>query len=171
MKISKNILKTIFKKIKKNKLLISSLVVIILGSSIVYVRLKSCSDCVYSKDDINITENEYEDLLKTRQVFYKYNNQNINEESLKSELINELVNQKKVEAYAANNNIKVTESEIDALYDERIKQNSNEEQLLQKINDMYGYSKADYKKILEKDIMIEKVQSALGVPLSDWLSK
>lgn len=154
---------------RKKKLVAIPLVLTVLIVGFAFINKNPCSGCVYSQDGINITGKEYNDLLQARQIFYKYNNKNISEESIKSELIKELVNHKKVVTYALNNNIKVTDPEIESLYQARIQQNSNEEKLLQKVKNMYGYSKTDYKKVLERDILWEKVQSNLDIPLTDWL--
>ena len=72
---------------------------------------------------------------------------------------------------AQDKNITVSENEVDALYKDRITQSQSEEALLLIIRDMYGLNKSDYRNVLRQDILQEKVQASINMPLADWLNK
>lgn len=171
MKLPKNRLKNLFKHLGKNKILVGLGVLLILISSIVYIGTRRCNECVYSKDGINISNNEYSQALKVKETFYKFNNQGLDNDTIKKDTLKELVDKKKIENYARENNIKVSNDEISTLYKERIKQNKDEDELLKKVNNMYGFTKSDYQDVLRQDILKDKVQEKLGVPLAEWLNK
>lgn len=130
-----------------------------------------CRDCVYSDGDIRVRSKDLNNEVTSRQKFYQYKNQTVNEEIFKNDALELLKIEQKIYAYANDKNINVSSSEVDALYQERIKQNQGEDNLLKLVRDMYGFNKDDYLNVLEKDILREKVQKDLGVPLSEWLKK
>lgn len=145
--------------LKSKRKIVYILTLVLISGSVyffIYNRDK-CAECVYRNGDIKVTKSELDKALKTRLTFYSFNKQTINEEQLRSEALNELKMNKEIYAKAEKNNISVTQTDVDALYQERIKQNESEVKLLEKVNNLYGYSKEDYLKVLELDILREKL--------------
>jgi len=160
------------KKLKPNPKLFYAGVILISVALylIIFTDKVICKDCVLNEGQIQIKNDQFNSALRSKEIFFKYNNQSVDQNQVREETLKELKNQQRVENYAKNKNIKVTDSEVDKLYEDRIKLSGSEEELLKKVRDLYGFEKADYKKVLRQDILQEKVQQALGIPLTDWLS-
>lgn len=157
----------------KPKLLlaISLAVVIPAATYYVYQRNSSCRGCIYNQNSIVITQTEYDQAYQSKQTFYEYSKQKIDENTLKKDVLDQLKAEKKIQKYAAENNITVSQSEIDSLYQERVRQNKSEEELLAKIKLLYGYTKEEYRKMLGYDVLRAKVQLKVNEPLTEWLNK
>lgn len=168
MKKIKNKLKL---PLNKNTYLGLGGLLIIGGTSLYFINSNSCRDCILNENGIKITNSELNSAVKSRETFYRFNKQEINSESIKNDALKQLKDEKKIEKYASENSIKATEQEIDALYKERVKQNGDEDALLKKVNDLYGFTKKQYLEVLKKDVLREKVQEKIGMPLADWLNK
>ena len=130
-----------------------------------------CKDCVLDEGSIQVKKDQLDSALRAKEIFYKFNNQTVDQNQVREETLKELKNQQRVEDYAKNKNIKVNDEEVDGLYAERVKLSGSEDELLKKVKDLYGFDKNDYKKVLRQDILQEKVQQVLGIPLTDWLNK
>lgn len=130
-----------------------------------------CRNCVLDKGSVKVSKSELNDAVAIKETFYRYSGSEYDAEKLRQEALKQLENQKRIENYANSKNIKVSKSELDDLYKSRTVQQGSEEQLLSKIKAMYGLSKSEYQDVLRQDILSEKVQSSLGVPLSEWLGK
>lgn len=168
MKVLKNKMRA---NLNKKVALSLSGFLIIGGVCLYFIKNTSCKNCVVNENGIKITSSELSNAIKSRETFYKFNNQEISADTLKNDVLKQLKNEKRVQKYAKENNIKATEQEINSLYNERVKQNGNEDALLKKVNDLYGFTKKQYLEVLEKDVLREKVQEKLDIPISDWLNK
>lgn len=169
MKLSNN---KLIKKIKKPYTLIP--LIAIAGGSAYFMLFTDtiiCRNCVLNEGPVKISKSELDDALDIKQAFYKYSDSEFDVEKARQETLQQLANQKRIENYANSKNIKVTKAELDDLYKSRIQQSGSEDQLLSKVKSMYGLSKNDYQNVLRQDILSEKVQASLGVPLSEWLNK
>jgi parvulin-like peptidyl-prolyl isomerase len=160
-------------KISLNKKVYLSLAgfVVIGGVGIYFINSAKCKDCVFNQDGIKITNSELNEAVKARETFYKYNKQEISADILETDVLKQLKDEKRIQKYAKENNVKVSQSEVDDLYQERVRQNKSEEELLAKIKQLYGYTKEEYQKVLEYDVLRAKVQTKVNEPLAEWLSK
>lgn len=117
-----------------------------------------CRDCAYQANGVIIRQNELEASMNVNRTFYAFNNQDVDMETLKKDTIEQLIKDKKIQKEANSKGIKVTEEEINQLYQFRITQNGSEEKLLKKIKDYYGYDKVQYLQVLKMDILRDKIQ-------------
>lgn len=153
---------------------LQSAFIVLIICSLLYVLISNsgsnCNDCAYDDNGIEVKSSELNSALSVRKKFYAYSNQQYSEEVVKSEALAELISKKKIARYAEDNNISVSNIEVDVLYQERVKIFDSEEKLLEQIKIMYDYDKKAYKDLLYHDILSEKVQEKLNIPLSDWLN-
>lgn len=161
------------KKIKpKQKILYAGMVLLpLVLYLLVFTDRVICKDCVLDEGSIHVKKDQLDSALRAKEIFYKFNNQTVDQNKVREETLRELKNQQRVEDYAKSKNIKVNDEEVDGLYAERVKLSGSEDELLKKVKDLYGFDKNDYKKVLRQDILQEKVQQVLGIPLTDWLNK
>lgn len=118
-----------------------------------------CRGCVYKEGSIKIKLSELDTSLKAQQNFYKYSDQVVNQETLKKDVLHQLVEEQKIMQKAKSAKIKVSDDEINELYKLRVQQIGSEEKLLAKIKEMYGYNKAQYLEVLRKDLIRDKLQT------------
>lgn len=118
-----------------------------------------------------ITKDELQKQISFTKNFYTYSKQNLaNYPTLEKDQLERLIEDKLVEDYAKNHNIKVSDEEVLALYKQKLVRKT-EEQLLSQLKTMYGMEKADYMDVLRKDLLREKVQKSVKMPLLQWLNE
>lgn len=149
-------------KISKKKFTILIVITLLaITSSAIYLldNVRKCRNCIYDYDGITITKKEYDEALKVRQTFYQYSNQKIETTITETDVKNQIIEEKRLLKLADENNIKVTSEEAEIIYQERVRQNGSEEELLEKIKNMYGFDKSAYLSTIRKELLIEKVLS------------
>ncbi len=118
---------------------------------------------------VSINKKELQTESSRLYNFYVYSKQtNINKVQIEKDSLNRLIEDKIVEIYAGRNHITVSEEEVAQRY-KQILQTKTESALLSQLNQMYGMNKNDYLQVLKTDILREKVQKAVGIPLSKWI--
>ena len=168
----KTLVRAKLKKIHKNPWVIGSFVVV--GASaytVLFTDYLICNSCVVNENGIRIKQAELDYALSVRQSFYAFSKQNVAKEILEADALKDLRDKKRVQNYAKEKNIKVSEKEVDSLYQQRVSTEKSEQDLLSKVKEMYGISKAQFKYVLRDDLLKEKVQESLGIPLAEWLRK
>ena len=163
----------LFRSLPKNKYLTFGSV-FICGSLIyafAFTDVIHCRKCAFKEGPIIVRTSDLELALSKRESFYRYSNQSYDKATLIKDVLTNLKNEERLKKYAKDHNIYVNKDNLDELYKERVKQSGSEDELLHKIKEMYGINKQEYNKVLEMDLLKEKVQQALGVPLTEWLSR
>ena len=168
IKMNKNQLK----RLQRNKPLLAASVVLFSSFAYAYgfTDIIRCRDCAYRKGSVIIRNYNVTLEVNTMKTFYTYTNQTYDVNTVTLDAIKRLVNDDKVKSYAKKNNITASKAEIDDLYNQRVGLAGTEADLLNKVKNMYGFGKQEYRKVLETDIIDEKVQNSLNTPLADWLA-
>lgn len=128
-------------------------------------------------NNINIDQAGLQKKLDQAKNFYEYKNQNIsNMSSLEKDVMENLTDENLINQYAEKNKITVSETEVLRRYDLIIEGYNNNNNItsgdtafLAKINEMYGTDKTIYLEQVKNDILKEKVQMEVKMPIKDWL--
>ena len=156
---------------KKIILLLSVIFIVVISALFVmFTNLsKNQSNQTAAPTVITIKNSELDAQVKRMETFYKFSNQDLkNYPTLQKDQLEILIENKIIENYASLHNITVSDSEVSGLYKQKIAKNG-EEALLNQLNQMYGMGKQDYLEVLRMDLLKEKVQTAVKMPLADWL--
>ncbi len=86
-------------------------------------------------------------------------------------VLSELVQQELIGKYAKENNISVSQGEINTRYESAYKSVGTEEQYLEKLKNLQGITKENVLELIREDILKEKVQKSLKTPLEVWLKE
>jgi len=121
----------------------------------------------------------YQKKLAETKTFFSYNKQETeNMTSLNKDTLEKMINEQIVQEYAEKNNITVSVDEIERRYlnvvdgyNQHNQVTSGDEQFLKKINELYGTNKSDYLIQLKNEILGEKVQIKVKMPLVKWLEE
>jgi len=133
---------------------------------------------IASVNNNTISKSVYQKRLAETESFYKWGDQNVkNISSLKGDVLDKLIDEEIIKDYAEKNKITVTANEIENRYKQVVagynKNNSitggGDSAFLTKIKDMYGTQKEDYLQQLAYDILRDKVQTAVKMPITKWL--
>lgn len=133
---------------------------------------------VASVNNTGISKSTYQKKVAETESFYKFGKQNMdNVSSLKGDVLDALIDEQIVRNYAEKKNIAVKTSEVESRYKQVVagynKNNSitsgGDSAFLAKIHEMYGTEKEDYVQQLAYDILRDKVQTAVKMPLAKWL--
>ena len=135
-------------------------------------------DAVASVNNSSISKSTYQKRVAETESFYKFGKQNMdNISSLKGDVLSNLIDEQIVRDFAAKNKITVKTSEVEGRYKQVVagyNKNNNitsggDSAFLAKIKEMYGTKKEDYVQQLAYDILRDKVQRAVKMPLAKWL--
>ena len=127
---------------------------------------------------VGIQKTAYDKELVQSMTFFKSQNQDVSKlPTLQKDTLDELVDESLINQYAAKNKITVLDTEVDARYLQVVagynRRNkiaeTGDSQFLAKIKEMYLETKSDYLQTLREDILKEKVQVSVGMPLATWL--
>lgn len=128
----------------------------------------------------SITRVDFQEKLDGTKNFFEYKNQDVSKmPSLEKDVLQNLIDENLINQYGKNHNITVSDSEVLSRYDLVVKnynQNNNittgkDAQFLAKIKELYGTDKNTYLEQTKNDILKEKVQVAIKMPLANWLTK
>ena len=128
---------------------------------------------------VAITKAVLDQNVRQAENMYKWQKQEVpNTGTLRENVLSDLINDTLVSQYASSHNIKVSESEINNRYlltvgvfnDHNNVPGSSDNAFLARIREMYGIDKNQYLKIIRMDILNEKVQTGVGMPLAIWLT-
>jgi hypothetical protein len=125
----------------------------------------------------SIVQVDLEKKLDQTKNFFKYNKQDVSKmSSLEKDVLQNLIDTALIKQYAQEHNLKVSDSEVLNRYDLVVKGYNRHNDIakgdtafLSKIKEMYGTDKNTYLEHLKNDILKEKVQTAVKMPLKDWL--
>lgn len=140
---------------------------------------RSAPQFVASVNGVAIKKQDFEKKLEEKNKFFEYSKQKISEDTAGKDILEKLIDEKLIENYAKDYKITVSEAEISSRYQIVIenfnKTNNYDTQddllFLAKIKEMYGIGKNDYLNSIKWDILKEKVQAEVKMPLSDWLAQ
>jgi hypothetical protein len=119
-----------------------------------------------------IKREDFEKEISKKKHFFNWAKQEIDLSSLEKDVIDTMIDFELVNQYAKEKNITVGEGEVIKRFNQLVQGSGEpEEKLLSKISQMYGMKKTDYLEVLKKDILKEKVQESLGMPLGNWLEE
>ena len=125
-----------------------------------------------------ITRADFQEKLHETTKFFEATKQDISKiPSFNSDVLNNMIDEKLISEYAQSNNIKASDSEVLNRYDLVVRgynghnniTGGEDTQFLFKIKEMYGTDKNTYLEEVKNDILKEKVQIAVKMPLKDWL--
>lgn len=137
---------------------------------------------IASVNGITIKRLDFEKKLEEQNNFFEYSKQKISEktaETAEKDVLEKMIDEKLIENYAKDHKITASQGEISFRY-QRVVENFNkgnnykaddDSLFLAKIKEMYGEKKEDYLEIIRMDILKEKVQGAVKIPLANWLTK
>lgn len=135
---------------------------------------------VGSVDAVKIMRVDYQKKLDQSKTFYTYSKQDLSKlTSLSKDTLNGMINDNLIQNYASGNNITVSDTEVENRYQQVIAGFNSREKItetgdtkfLEKIKQMYGTDKNTYLAQVRMDLLKEKVQKAVGMPLVKWLEK
>lgn len=157
---------------KKVYLIILPVIIAIFALSLIVLTSKNNQSANNVKTkSITIKASDINSEIDRSIYFYKFSNQNLkNYPSLGADAKNTVEERAIIESYAALNNIKVTQDEINKRYAQKT-QVSGEQKLLEQLAKMYSMDKNNYLDVLKQDILREKIQLAVDKPLSAWLKE
>ena len=126
-----------------------------------------------------IQRSSYQNKLTQTNNFYGFSKQDSSLTApVKNDTVDGLVDEQLVEKYAKDHKITVTDEAVLSQYRVVVKAynirnniKEDDSQFLAKIKEMYGQSKNDYLEVVRMDILKEKVQGAVKMPLAQWLEK
>lgn len=119
-----------------------------------------------------IKREDFEKEMAKRKNFYVWAKQDVSLSSLENDVIETMIDFELVRQYAQPKSITVSDKDVNKRFNDLVQGSGEpEEKLLNKISQMYGMNKSDYLEVLRKDILKEKVQENLGIPLGDWLNE
>ena len=99
------------------------------------------------------------------------NNASESAKKSREEIIAELVDAEIIDEYAKENNITVSEFELQDKYTKAYQSLGSEEEYLKKIQELQGIGKSEVLELIRQDILKEKVQKSLGTPIENWLAE
>lgn len=127
-----------------------------------------------------ITREDFNKRVDTTKNFFEWSNQNLKElPSLSKDVLDKMINESLVAQYAKDHKIKVDDVEVEGRYEGVIKtynrqkkiKGESDTEFLAAIKSMYGTEKSDYMAQLREEILEQKVQLAVKMPLAKWLEK
>ena len=122
-------------------------------------------------DGVGIKRSLYESELAASRHFYNWSGQDpATYSSLQNDVLEKLIDMQLVENYAREGGIAAGQDEVQERY-RQIAQRNSEDQLLAQLSEMYGVDKEKYLEKLRQDILKERVQSNVGMPLTEWLAQ
>ncbi len=112
------------------------------------------------------TQNAY----RIAKCFLESQSQVANPEAISQDVLNLIIDEALISQYAHNNDISVTQTEIDTRYRQLI-DTYGETELEDRLTELYGHRGVDnYSEVIRADILRDKVQSALpDMSLREWL--
>lgn len=125
-----------------------------------------------------ISREDYQKNLEATKNFFSRMNQAVSSPSaLENDTLDKMIDESLITQYAEEHQLAVSDAEIANRYASVVagfnRQNKltdpSDRAFLDKIKEMYGSNKTDYLKLLKTDILKEKVQASVKMPLSDWL--
>lgn len=161
------------------KIIVVFIILVVVG--VVFFKFKDLSDKnkdIVQVNGIRIKQAAYDKKLEESTNFFKYQKQNTsNLITLQKDTIDTLIDESLINQYATKNKISVSESEVNTRYLQAVEgynrrnkiKGAGDDKFLLKIKEMYGAGKSDYLQTLKMDILKEKVQSAVKMPLVRWL--
>lgn len=173
-------------KLYKLILIILAIILILLGfyrlSGFVGVKNPAPDTKTYksSVNGVAIKRQDFQKELDAAKRFFEYSNEDVSKmSSLEKDVTQKMIDQSLVNQYAKNHNITVSDTEILNRYNLIVKtynkrnniSESGDERFLAKIKELYGTDKNTYLEQVKNDILKEKVQVAVKIPLANWLTK
>ena len=153
--------------------------IVVIGFIFFIANSTNKSEYVGVVGDTKISKADYQKNLDQTKAFYAYSKQDLSKlTSLDKDTLQITINNSIVQNYAEKYKITVTEAEIQNRYMQVVagfnRNNkitvADDEAFLSKINQMYGIDKNTYLDQLRIDILKEKVQAAVKMPLAKWLA-
>jgi len=127
---------------------------------------------------VGIQKQAYEKKVQESETFFKWQKQDTaGLTTLQKDAVDALVDESLINQYATQHKISVSESEVNERYLQTVagyNRRSNiagteDTDFLAKIKEMYGIEKSDYLLTLKEDIVKERVQVDVGIPLAQWI--
>lgn len=129
------------------------------------------SEAVVSVNGETVSQSDVDQELTRLKQFYASQNQKIQQsETLEADTIEKLIEKKLLTQYANDQNITVSDDEIEKRYRDVLKLKS-EKELLDELENMYGIGKEEYFEVLYLDILREKVQEKADKPYAEWVKE
>jgi hypothetical protein len=167
---------------KAGIVLLIAVLLIILLVLIVIFRGKSINkaDYLVLVNKGGVLKTDYNKKVEETVNFYKWNKQDTAQlTSLQKDVLSKLVDASLINQYAKKNKIIVSDDEIKTRYEQSVtgynRRNKiagkGDQDFLAKLKEMYGTNKDDYLQTLKEDILREKVQTSVNMPLGKWLEE
>jgi hypothetical protein len=118
-----------------------------------------------------ITKAALDQQVAHRQQFYSAKHQDLqNYPSLRQDVLQNLIDQKLVEQYAAQHAIVVSDQQVAKRY-QQIIANKKEDEFLQQIESLYHLTKSEYVANVRLDLLKEAIQQQVGQPYAQWIEQ
>ena len=121
-------------------------------------------------NDVEISFLQLDEATAEVLTFYAANEQTVDESTLRTNTLNNMIDQAIIAQYAQANEITVPDEDIQRVMSARIEQYGSGQKLSAEITRLYGISLERYTTNLRDDLLREKVQSSVNLPLSEWLA-
>ena len=117
-----------------------------------------------------IDSDTYTKRVENRQTFLQAQSQASNPDAVSQDILNLMIDEVLIEKYAKNNDIPVTQAEVDARY-QQLADTYGEAELENRLEELYGpRGISNYSEVIRADILRDKVQDELtDTPLREWL--
>lgn len=165
----KNDFQRLWVKVKKRPKTIITLTILVSAIVGFLAINEQVDDYVISVNGRRISHTRYTEELQQREYFFRQANQDIDNSTLRRDVIGSLIDHELIAAYAEDNEITVKNEEIEQRYQQIVLQYNNEEELLTELSKLYGSGKPEYMQIIYHDLLREKVVEHLGSPINQWL--
>lgn len=118
-----------------------------------------------------IERSYHSDRLDERIHFLEQANQDFNPESISDQVLSNLIDETIMRTYASENSLLPSDAEIDNRYQAIVSRYDSENNLLDRLDELYGTDKAAYLLTIENDLIRETVAHSLNKPLHQWLQQ
>lgn len=150
-------------------LLILAIVLLVVLSYIVYHHSQR-SQSIARVNGAYIQSDTYTERIENRQTFLEAQSQMASPDAISQDVLNLMIDEALISQYAKDNDISVTQAEIDAHYQQLVS-TYGEAELEGRLEELYGpRGISNYNEVIRADILRDKVQASLAdISLRDWL--
>lgn len=161
----------------KKIIVVIVIIVLLIILLLKFIETSNKNDYAAKVNGIDISKTTYNKEVEKTEKFFKWAKQDIQPTSLQKDTVEKLINESLISQYAESKNITVSDEEITVRYNKVVSgfnarnkiTGEKDDKFLSKIKEMYAMNKDDYLKQVEMDILKEKVQADVKMPLVKWL--
>jgi len=173
---NKKTMKTLHLLLLTKKVRIGLALILVLFTLAIYLKL----NYVAIVNGHLIQRSSYQNKLTQTNSFYSFSKQDSSLTApVKNDTVDGLVDEQLVEKYAKDHKITVSETEVMSYYQAIVSKfnqrnglgNGDDKKYSSRIKELYDLDKTEYMQSIREDILRQKVQGKIGIPLLDWLNQ